>query len=234
MRRIFLLSIYFISIPLLAKDYVSAENKVHLIELYSSEGCSSCPPAERQIASLLKHDALWKNFVPLNFHVDYWNRLGWVDPYSQKVFSQRQYEYSRTWGIRKVYTPAFVINAKNSGPSLNLPSKSKEKAKLQILVSHKFNEFSVKIKGHEKKRKYKVHFAYMANGLISHVNSGENKGRTLEQNFAVLDLKTKNASSEVAVFQINAAKVKAKSFSFAVWVTYEDDTEILQSIGAKL
>ena len=217
-----------------AENYVSEEHKVSLIELYSSEGCSSCPPAEQQIAKLLKHKDLWKNFVPVNFHVDYWNRLGWIDPYSQKAFTKRQYDYSKIWGVQKVYTPAFVIEARDAGPSLKIPNKIPLKSPIKISVNQQARQFRVKVTGYDKDKQYKVHFAYLGNGLVSKVRSGENQGRELVQNFAVLDFKTQNLKQNELLFKPAKSKAKAKSFSFAVWITNQDGSKIYQSLGAKL
>lgn len=83
-----------------------------LVELFTSQGCSSCPPADRVVADLVKDPKL--NIVALSFHVDYWNRLGWKDPYSQAAFSQRQYKYAeKLSNSRRVYTPQIVINGQS-------------------------------------------------------------------------------------------------------------------------
>ena len=62
--------------------FESEQQRVNLLELYTSEGCSSCPPAEAWLATLLDHPQLWEQLVPVVFHVDYWNQLGWEDPFS--------------------------------------------------------------------------------------------------------------------------------------------------------
>ena len=83
----------------------SSAEKVQLLELFSSEGCSSCPPTETWMRSLRSQTGLWKSFVPLEFHVDYWNNLGWSDPYSQAEFSARQRTYAAQGKAASVYTP---------------------------------------------------------------------------------------------------------------------------------
>ena len=72
----------------------SGENNTPLLELFTSEGCSSCPPAEEWLSRQSKSPELWKRFVPVAFHVDYWNYLGWTDPYSSPEWSARQRDYS--------------------------------------------------------------------------------------------------------------------------------------------
>jgi hypothetical protein len=79
-----------------------------VVELFTSEGCSSCPPADAAIAKLsAKRTA---NVYVLSFHVDYWNRLGWNDPFSQGAFSARQRTYAKTFSLESVYTPQVVVN----------------------------------------------------------------------------------------------------------------------------
>jgi hypothetical protein len=81
-----------------------------VLELFTSQGCSSCPPADRILDKLARTGALGgKQVVPLSFHVDYWNDLGWRDPYSLPAWTERQYEYSRALGDQRVYTPELVV-----------------------------------------------------------------------------------------------------------------------------
>jgi len=82
-----------------------------LIELFTSEGCSSCPPAEALLTKLLSSQPIdAAEIVPLEFHVDYWDRLGWKDPFASAAFSKRQQDYSLTFGPDKVYTPQLVVD----------------------------------------------------------------------------------------------------------------------------
>src|SRR5437763_15009832 len=75
----------------------SGPQRAHLIELFTSQGCSSCPPAEAWLSKLKSEPRLWKEFVPIAFHVDYWDRLGWRDPFASKDWTARQYQYSANW-----------------------------------------------------------------------------------------------------------------------------------------
>ncbi|WP_394202350.1 DUF1223 domain-containing protein [Shewanella waksmanii] len=79
---------------------------------YTSQGCSSCPPAELWLSSFRDHNQLWKTLFPLAFHVSYWNYIGWKGPYSKRAFSQRQYDHLNAKNTGQVYTPQFVINGK--------------------------------------------------------------------------------------------------------------------------
>ncbi|MEM9836434.1 MAG: DUF1223 domain-containing protein [Bacteroidota bacterium] len=96
--------------PTEKKGFATEAAPFAVVELFTSQGCSSCPPADRQLA-LLKKAAEQKGteVYALSFHVDYWNYLGWKDPFSAEAFSQRQYQYS-DWLRARVYTPQMVVN----------------------------------------------------------------------------------------------------------------------------
>ena len=71
-----------------------------LIELFTSEGCSSCPPAEKWMSGLKSNQDLWKKIIPVTFHVDYWDHLGWRDRFAKPEFTSRQQRYAAAWGRR--------------------------------------------------------------------------------------------------------------------------------------
>ena len=88
----------------------SGPERVSLLELYTSEGCSSCPPAESWLTGLQKDGRLWKEIVPVAFHVNYWDDLGWKDRFAKQEYTSRQREYSMAWGTSSVYTPGFALD----------------------------------------------------------------------------------------------------------------------------
>ena len=89
-----------------AQKTKNLENRVVVLELFTSQGCSSCPPADR----LLGKYANDENVIALSFHVDYWNRLGWKDPFSSAAYSRRQKDYAGLFKLNGVYTPQLVAN----------------------------------------------------------------------------------------------------------------------------
>src|SRR5437899_10682781 len=77
--------------------FQSSEKQTALLELFTSEGCSSCPPAEAWLSRLQDSTGLWRDVVPVAFHVDYWDYLGWRDRWAAKDFSERQRAYAASW-----------------------------------------------------------------------------------------------------------------------------------------
>lgn len=227
---------------LFAKEFSSGSNQVQLIELFSSEGCSSCPPAEKQLARLTDHNNLWKTFVPINFHVDYWNRLGWTDPYSNSEFTVRQRNFANLWGVGSVYTPAFVLNAESLGPILNFKVLDKQInlknfIKLNLKVDATKTSYFAKLTaaGLDIKKTYEVHFVLLGNGLVSDVTSGENKGKKLTQNFVALKYQNKIILEKSVSIEIEKPdNSKVSKYGIAAWITEKDQMLPLQALGGYL
>ena len=112
-------------VPLLSQDVVfkSSGAPSSLIELYSSEGCSSCPPAEEWLNHLKGDAGLWKSVFPVAFHVDYWDGLGWPDRFARAEYTQRQRDYAARLRQDSVYTPEFVLNGLEWRPSQGIPDR---------------------------------------------------------------------------------------------------------------
>lgn len=102
------LNIAFGAVLLLFPAIAKAENPV-VVELFTSQGCSSCPPADRLLANLATHD----DIIALALHVDYWDYLGWADEFAKPEYSNRQRRYARVWNERSVYTPQMVVQGVN-------------------------------------------------------------------------------------------------------------------------
>jgi hypothetical protein len=90
----------------------SAADNVVLVELFTSQGCSSCPPADETVAELADRD----DVLALSLHVDYWNYLGWADTFAQEEHTERQEEYREKLGSRVLFTPQIVVNGARSVP----------------------------------------------------------------------------------------------------------------------
>jgi hypothetical protein len=89
-------------------DAAATPRRPILVELFTSQGCSSCPPADRLLARLAAEPGE-RTVIPLAFHVDYWNHLGWQDPFSSPRWSERQRRYGVAFGAGRIYTPELVV-----------------------------------------------------------------------------------------------------------------------------
>jgi hypothetical protein len=214
-------------------QFESGLQKTHLLELFTSEGCSSCPPAEAWLSKLKKTPGLWKNLVPLAFHVDYWDRLGWRDPFAAKEWTARQYEYSSRWNGDSVYTPGFVLDGREwqnsgvpsaAGEAVGVLKISVEKENQQLLAEFR----ALKNNG----KKYDLHVACLGFALKTNVNSGENSGRKLQHDFVVLSLAKEKMSDGKA--KLNLGGVDTRAGAIAAWVTLENQIEPIQATGGWL
>ena len=215
--------------------FASGENRTHLIELYSSEGCSSCPPAEAWLNGLRGDPGLWRDFVPVAFHVDYWDRLGWTDRLATREFTARQYAYAEVWGANTVYTPGFVLDGRDwPGRSGRKPpplSGDKTGAlKVELAEGRVRVTFEPTVAG-----AYEVHVALLGGGIVSPVKAGENRGETLQHEFVALALVTHPLSSGRSEFDLPAFPASGKKRrALAVWVTHPRSLEPVQATGGWL
>jgi hypothetical protein len=220
-------------------SFESGSRQIALIELYSSEGCSSCPPADRWVARLKEHQKLWTEFIPLNFHVDYWNRLGWVDRFSHQQFTQRQHRFAGEWGSGRVYTPGFVLNGQEwrIRSTQQLLGKSVGVLKATPRDNKTYHvQFSPEVR---KQGSYKVHVALLGHGLSTDVKYGENAGETLQHEFVVLKTYARNMTKQGAHFTANLKVPENKSagapkMSLVFWVSAEGSQKPIQAVGGYL
>jgi hypothetical protein len=210
--------------------FESGPQKVHLIELFTSQGCSSCPPAEAWMSKLKTESQLWKDFVPIAFHVDYWDRLGWRDPFAAKEWTARQYQYSANWKSEGVYTPGFVLDGRE-WMERRVPAASNEKSgvlKLNI-DNQKINAEFVPSAGTTKD--VDLHIAALGFDLSTKVSAGENNGRNLRQDFVVLSLQSGRMSDGKTQIAIPA---DSRAGAIAAWVTAPNQLEPIQAVGGWL
>jgi hypothetical protein len=171
-----------------------------LVELFTSEGCSSCPPADDLLASLAKSQPVAGALViPLSEHVDYWNHLGWSDPYSSKLFSERQNMYAAAFRNSGVYTPQAVVDGgvelvgSDQGKLQSAIASAARAPKLHVVVARGGGASSLRVRvepspSAPKGQGAQVVLAIVESGLQSQVSKGENSGRRLSHTAVVRKL----------------------------------------------
>ena len=225
-----------------AQVITSGPARAGLLELYTSEGCSSCPPAEKWLSHLAAGDQLWKDIVPVVFHVDYWDHLGWVDIFAKNDFSERQRDYAAAWKSDRVYTPGFVLNgAEWRG--------WREHGKLSAAAGDA-GQLSLEVSGSGARVRYEsargtkaatAHIALLGSGIQRKILAGENKGVTLIHEFVVLEYQRVALAAENpgTVWTGHGRWASAKNpapmkYAVAVWVTDGERGAPLQAAGAWL
>ena len=174
-----------------ATTFESGDTQSSLIELFTSEGCSSCPPAEKWLSALKSNPDLWKKIVPVAFHVDYWDRLGWRDRFAKPEFTSRQQRYATAWGGDSVYTPGFVVIGKEWRGWFGgngMPTTSARVGVLRVSLGDDRKLTATFVPETTKPRALALNVALLGNDLESDVKRGENSGRKLRHDFVVLDL----------------------------------------------
>ncbi len=187
-----------------------------IVELFTSEGCSSCPPADQTLELLVREQPFANaGIIALSEHVDYWNRLGWTDPFANQQFSRRQSEYSGFFGKDgNVYTPQMIVdgtrefvghNMREAQKAITEAAKAK-KAQVNLSFRKESDAVSLDIKIEDLPATFDsaiVLLAVTEDNLLSNVSRGENSGQKLKH-------------VAVARSLTNVGIIKAKEKSFAV------------------
>lgn len=217
-------------------------------ELFTSEGCNSCPPAERWLSKTLKADALADQILPLAFHVDYWDYIGWKDPYSKPEFTNRQYEWQKSGASQIVYTPEFILSGKEyrgwRNPSAlrqALAENATQKAPLEIkatLVSSNSNALAIRLEqqwhGRPEANAQTALFLY-EDGLSQQVSAGENRGELLQHDAVVrstLNVEKLKPNGAATVVNIPLQKDwRANRLGLGVVVSADNGQRVFQALN---
>jgi hypothetical protein len=221
-------------------SFQSTNRQTQLIELYSSQGCSSCPPAESWVNQFVDHPDLFKSMIPLVFHVDYWDYIGWKDPFGSPAYSDRQRDFKRQRLSRSVYTPEFIVDGNEWRGWFRRQELPIRKANAGILsVDLSKDLLNVSFEG--EKPVGKLHIAIVGSGISTYVQRGENTRKTLEEEFVVFNHQTFDAASNNGnVWQVNWEKPsadlieKASKIAAVVWVTTDNALTPIQATGGWL
>lgn len=187
-----------------------------VVELFTSQGCSSCPAADRALSELNAEGQI----LGLSLHVDYWDRLGWKDTFASPAFTKRQWAYARALGERQVYTPQAIINGKT-----HLVGSRKEQIKAMIAEYHDTSQgltvpvnvtrrngaLEISVSPGDNAKNATLYVYYFTPGKSVDIKRGENTGKTIEYSNVVgkVDMIGMIGDSELATtFSINELKRK--------------------------
>jgi len=243
-RPLPMLALLLFGSPLAAHDLTlsSGNGQRVLPELYTSEGCSSCPAMERYLGSFRTHGVLWDGYIPVAFHVDYWDDIGWKDPgwkdpFAAPAFSTRQRQHASEGSLSSIYTPALLVNGRSWRPTLpnrlprpNTPSAGTLDVSLdqEPLVAD-FKPLSGAAVG------FDLHIALLGMGIDSPVTAGENKGKTLRHEFVVIGFRSlpdDDGHWETRLPELHYAPGEPRAL--AVWVSARGRLQPLQAVGGYL
>jgi hypothetical protein len=205
-----------------------------LLELFTSEGCSSCPPADRLLETLdQKQPVAAADLVVLSEHVDYWDRLGWKDPYSSSLYTARQQDYTNKYNLDGVYTPQLVVDGRyglvgsDEREVTDAIQKAIRERKIPIAISkasHDGNQVTahIELRGDQnfKGGRGVLFVAIADNRAESHVARGENSGRSLThvavtrvlKQVGIIDLDSDTAKDVVLSVQSGATGSRLVAF----------------------
>jgi hypothetical protein len=218
-----------------------------LVELYTSEGCNSCPPADRWLSALFaageRHDA-----IPLAFHVDYWDRLGWTDRFARAEFTARQYAAADAARNRVVYTPQVLLQGRelrrwqaDGRGAIAAAARDPAQANLRMTVRAADTGVWIDVEA-QPDRAVAMHdavlyVAYVDSGLVSRVAAGENRGARLVHDHAVRELRSATVYSKGptrATFSIVRPAERGQHAQIVAFVQNRATGAVLQSLALPL
>lgn len=229
--------------------WTSPTERMMVAELYTSQGCSSCPPADRWLSKQLVTAERSSRILALSFHVDYWNYIGWADPYSNKQYSERQYAHKRAGNISQVYTPQFVFSNREArrwshagvipqrleamkqdtapvAVHASLERKSKDTVEIKVKTDWLDDRYSTG----------RLWLALFEDDLSQQVSAGENRGELLRHDRVVRYLsqpKTVSTGKPNHVFRHTIpADWNQENVGIGVIVDNNESNTVLQALNA--
>lgn len=213
-----------------------------VIELFTSQGCSSCPSADKLLQKTIQEaNGSGKKIFALSFHVDYWNRLGWIDPFSNKQFSERQSRYASTLRFSSIYTPQMIVNGNSefvgsSTSNLELAlatafnSIPRAGFKMLKLIEQRDGILNVKFEIEGDFNADNIHFALVSLTETTSVKRGENGGRMLSNENVVRQFITLPAKAKG---EIDFEKQPAPEGTNSAVIAYIQDLN-MKIVGAAM
>ncbi len=216
--------------------------RIVILELFTSQGCSSCPPADALLAEYVAaHDP---NIIPLSFHVDYWNRLGWTDPFSSKLYSERQQWYSQHLPKGSVYTPQLIVNGRYETVGNNRPSVkglvqkellAKQQGMIEVTdlsIEKNTLNFHYKASGIDKNELLNI--ALVEKQATTHIKAGENEGVTITNHNIVRSFFTQAAVTEGSGVVNLPISFKATEYALVLYIQDKKDLSVTAAVMKEL
>jgi hypothetical protein len=183
---------------LLADVAFAAPPRPAIVELYTSEGCSSCPPAEALVERLSKQPGV----LPLAFHVDYWDQLGWRDRFSMKEATQRQQDLARALGLATIGTPQLVVDGRHAVWGVDTDNLTRvlktPRSDLPLSLERNGSDLIVRTPARGERDVYDVYVVGYLPQAVTRIGKGENAGRTLTEVNVVRYIRKIGQSSSAA------------------------------------
>jgi hypothetical protein len=210
----------------------SKNSNPSVVELFTSEGCSSCPSADKLVAKA--QNEFEANTIVLSYHVDYWDRLGWKDPFSRAAFSERQRQYAQHLNLESVYTPQAIVNGKtefvgsNKSALWNAINNYKSSSNIFIeteMPMVKNQQLSVKYNYAVLEPNEKLVFELVLKNATTQVKRGENSGASLSHINIVEDIIEKNEKKGIVNFMLPVGFIK-ENYTIVAFVQNTTSFEI--------
>ena len=225
----------------IVRDGSPGQNIV-IMELFTSQGCSSCPPADALLAEYASAHNM--NIIPLSFHVDYWNRLGWADPFSNSAYSARQRWYSEHLPKGSVYTPQLIVNGRGEAVGNNrntvkrlVEKELSEKVSESILVENiavAQNSISFHYKTTNAGKNDVLNIALVQKQATTNIRAGENEGVTITNHNIVRSFTTQQINNDGSGQISLPPSFKASEYALVVYLQNKNDLTINAAVMKEL
>lgn len=169
------------ALGVLSGPAAGAEKALTVVELFTSQGCSSCPPADALVGELAKRD----DVLALSVHVDYWDYIGWKDPYARAEHTERQRQYSRKFELRYVYTPQMVVHGAyqsvggDRGDIMEMVDKARALPRVPVKLKRGPNGVQLDLPAGSVDGDVEILSVFFDRRHDTNIKRGENSGRTL-------------------------------------------------------
>ena len=215
----------------------SGRDTLSLVELYTSEGCDSCPPADRWLSTTFPADNATASV--LAFHVDYWDRLGWKDRFASADYTARQHASMRASGGTFVYTPQVLVQGRDVDRAKRVAAvKAAGTQAARSTISLEADDGLVRVRASvpdkASRRNAAVWIAYTDSGLVSDVKAGENRGVQLHHDHVVRALygpfAIDDAGEASATVNVAAPKERGRNAALVAFVQSRANGDVLQTL----